>query len=96
LDYGEKPAGEQRDEVIWRDLSEVGGGWGGRVIFVDVQFLVQVADVVGWCRTYHASLHPAGIVSCTSLSFLMRGFRRKVDESILMERSSRIHLEVVL
>ena len=61
-----------------------------------VQFLVQVTDVVGWCRTYHASLHPAGIVSCTSLSFLLRGFRRKVDESILMEGSSWVHLEAFL
>jgi len=52
--------------------------------------------MVGGHRAYHASLHSAGIVSCTSLSFLMRGFRRKVVERILMERSSRIHLEVVL
>ena len=63
---------------------------------VDVQFLAQVADVVGWCRAYHASLYSAGVVSCTSMSFLLRGFRRKVDERILIERSSRIHLEVVL
>ena len=51
--------------------------------------------MVGRRRAYHASLHSAGIVSCTSLSFLMRGFRRKVIERILMERSSRIHLEVM-
>ena len=91
-----KPAGEHRDEVIWRGLREVGGGWGVRVGFVNVQFPVKVTDMVGGRRAYHASLHSAGIVSCTSLSFLMRGFRRKVIESILMERSSWIHLEVVL
>ena len=29
LDYCIKPAGEHRDEVIWRGLREVGRGWGG-------------------------------------------------------------------
>ena len=52
--------------------------------------------MVGKFSAYHASLHSAGIVSCTSLYLLMRGFRRNVVERILVERSSWIHLEVVL
>ena len=46
----------------------------------------------------HTILHFVGMVSCTSLTFLMRGFRRKVVESmwILQLRSSWVQLEAFL
>ena len=52
--------------------------------------------MVGGREADHASLPAAGSVSCTSLNILMRGFRRYVIRSILMERSIGIHLEVYL
>ena len=38
-------------------------------------------------------MHPTRIVSCTSLNFLLRGFRRKVV-GILLKRSSWVHLKI--
>jgi hypothetical protein len=74
---------------------EAGGGrkvWQG---IIGSHFLGKIADMVGGCGARGTILHPARIVSCTSLSFLMRGFRRKVAW-ILMERSSWVHLEAFL
>ena len=75
---------------------EVRGGLNGRIGVIGSQFLVQVAYMVGGHGADCASCQSAGRISCTSLCFLMRGFRRKVVERILVERSSWIHLEVVL
>ena len=86
---------EDQDGMI-RWGGEVRGGRSGWIGVIGSLFLIQVAYMVGRRGADCASCRSAGRISCTSLCFLMRGFRRKVDESILVERSSRIHLEVVL
>ena len=82
--------------MIGRGGEEAGGGRKCWSSVVGSQFLIKVADVVGGCEADCASCQSAGRISCTSLYLLMRGFRRNVVERILVERSSWIHLEVVL
>ena len=90
-----KSVGEDQDGVI-RWGGEVRGGRNGCIGVVGPQFLVQVAYMVSGRGADCAPCQSAGGISCTSLCLLMRGFRRKVVESILVERSIWIHLQVVL
>ena len=76
-------------------MKKVGGRGEVFAGFVDIKFLALVADMTGRCRAYHTSLHSTRIVSCTSLNFLLRGFRRKVV-GILVKRSIWVHHEAFL
>ena len=48
--------GEDQDGVVRRRLGEVDGGRRGPEGITAVQCFVQIANVVGWCATNHASL----------------------------------------
>jgi hypothetical protein len=48
--------GEDQDGVVGRRLGEVDCGWRGPGGIIAAQCFVQIANVVGWCATNHASL----------------------------------------
>ena len=47
---------EDQDGVVGRRLGEVDCGWRGPGGIIAAQCFVQIANVVGWCATNHASL----------------------------------------